>query len=248
MSRLSHGVAMNLRDTASLVTGASRGLGRALAETLAAAGSRVVMVAREREPLERTAAEIRSAGGIAHALVADVGDISAVHPIAAQAAALVGPIDILVNNASTLGPTPLRVLLDTECEDLSRVLEVNLVGPFRLTKVIAGSMALRGRGLVVNISSDASVEAYPTWGAYSISKAALDHLTRIWAVELAEAGVRFLAIDPGEMNTRMHADAMPEADPTSLADPAEIAARITAVLAASEPSSGARLKAEGVRP
>ena len=244
MSRLSHGVAMNLRDTASLVTGASRGLGRALAETLAAAGSRVVMVAREREPLERAAAEIRSAGGIAHALVADVGDISAVHPIAAQAAALVGPIDILVNNASTLGPTPLRVLLDTECEDLTRVLEVNLVGPFRLTKVVAGSMALRGRGLVVNISSDASVEAYPTWGAYSISKAALDHLTRIWAVELAEAGVRFLAIDPGEMNTRMHADAMPEADPTSLADPAEIAARITAVLAASEPSSGARLKAE----
>src|SRR6188508_3226400 len=239
MSRLSHGVAMNLRDTASLVTGASRGLGRALAETLAAAGSRVVMVAREREPLERAAAEIRSAGGIAHALVADVGDISAVHPIAAQAAALVGPIDILVNNASTLGPTPLRVLLDTECEDLTRVLEVNLVGPFRLTKVIAGSMALRGRGVVVNISSDASVEAYPTWGAYSISKAALDHLTRIWAVELAEAGVRFLAIDPGEMNTRMHADAMPEADPTSLADPAEIAARITAVLAASEPSSGA---------
>ncbi len=234
---------MNLRDTASLVTGASRGLGRALAEILAAAGSRVVMVARERQPLEEAAAAIRAAGGIAHALVADVGDIHSVHPIAAQAAALVGPIDILVNNASTLGPTPLRLLLDTECEDLTRVLEVNLVGPFRLTKVVAGSMALRGRGLVVNISSDASVEAYPTWGAYSISKAALDHLTRIWAVELAEAGVRFLSIDPGEMNTRMHADALPEADPATLADPAEVAARIAAMMATPALASGARLQA-----
>jgi NAD(P)-dependent dehydrogenase (short-subunit alcohol dehydrogenase family) len=96
---------------------------------------------------------------------------------------------------------------------------------------------------VVNISSDASVEAYPTWGAYSISKAALDHLTRIWAVELAEAGVRFLSIDPGEMNTRMHADAMPEADPATLADPAAVAARIAAMIAAPELASGARLQA-----
>ncbi len=243
MSRSPYCSGMNLRDTTSLVTGASRGLGRALAEILAAAGSRVVMVAREQGPLEEAAAAIRAAGGIAHALVADVGDINAVHPIAAQAAALVGPIDILVNNASTLGPTPLRLLLDTECEDLSRVLEVNLIGPFRLTKVVAGSMALRGRGVVVNISSDASVEAYPSWGAYSISKAALDHLTRIWAVELAEAGVRFLSIDPGEMNTRMHADAMPEADPSTLADPAAVAARIAALIAAPELASGARLQA-----
>ena len=164
------------------------------------------------------------------------------HKIAGQARGLVGEIGIAIHNASTLGPVPLRLLLDTECEDLSRVLEINLVGPFRLTKVIAGSMALRGRGLVVNISSDAAIEAYPTWGAYGVSKAALDHLTRVWAVELAEAGVRFLAVDPGEMNTRMHADAMPEADPTSLADPADVAARIAALIASSEPS-GARLRA-----
>jgi NAD(P)-dependent dehydrogenase (short-subunit alcohol dehydrogenase family) len=227
---------MNLDQTAVLITGASRGLGRALALHLAALGSRLVLVARER------AAEIRAAGGTAHVIAADVGDAAAVYPIAAQAAALVGPIDILVNNASTLGPTPLRLLLDTECEDLSRVLEINLVGPFRLTKVIAGSMALRGRGLVVNISSDAAIEAYPTWGAYGVSKAALDHLTRVWAVELAEAGVRFLAVDPGEMYTRMHADAMPEADPTSLADPADVAARIAALIASAEPT-GARLRA-----
>src|SRR5947209_6749531 len=84
----------------------------------------------------------------------------------------------------------------------ARVLEVNLVGPFRLTKIIAGAMALRGHGLIINISSDAAVEAYPRWGAYSVSKAALDHLTRIFAAELDGSGVRFVALDPGEMNTQ----------------------------------------------
>ena len=134
-------------------------------------------------------------------MAADVGDLDAAFAIAGQAAALVGPVDLLINNASTLGPAPLRLLLDTDCEDLSRALAVNLVGPFRLTKAIAGSMVMRGRGTIVNISSDAAVEAYERWGAYGASKAALDHLTRIWAAELAGTGVRVLAIDPGEMNT-----------------------------------------------
>ncbi len=235
---------MNIRDTSSLVTGASRGLGRALAARLAQAGSRVVLVAREVEPLERAAQEIRAAGGIAHAVAADIGDKDAIYPLAGQAAALVGPIDILVNNASTLGPTPLRLLLDTECEDLERALAVNLVGPFRLGKVLAGSMALRRRGTVVNVSSDAAVEPYPTWGAYAASKAALDHLGRVWAAELAEHGVRVLAVDPGEMDTRMHADAIPDADRSTLADPDDIARRIVAMIEADQRApSGARLLA-----
>src|SRR5262249_16198439 len=154
------------------------------------------------------------------------------------------PIDLLVHNASTLGKTPLPLLLDTDCEDLERVLEVNLVGPFRLTKVVAGSMALRGRGLVVNISSDASVSAYPGWGASGVSKAALAHLGRIWAAELEGTGVRVLTVDPGEMNTRMHAEAMPDADPTTLADPAAVAAKIVAMIArAGSLPNGARLEA-----
>ena len=235
---------MNIRDTSSLVTGASRGLGRALAARLAQAGSRVVLVAREVEPLERAAMEIRAAGGIAHAVAADIGDKDAIYPLAGQAAALVGPIDILVNNASTLGPTPLRLLLDTECEDLERALAVNLVGPFRLSKVLAGSMALRRRGTVINVSSDAAVEPYPTWGAYAASKAALDHLGRVWAAELAEHGVRVLAVDPGDMDTRMHADAIPDADRSTLADPDDIARRIVAMIEADERApSGARLVA-----
>lgn len=244
MTRRLYPVAMDIRNTSSLVTGASRGLGLALARRLAAAGSRVVLVARDAEPLERAAAEIRAVGGTAHAIAADIGDKDAIHPLAGQAAALAGPVDILVNNASTLGPTPLRLLLDTECEDLERALSVNLVGPFRLSKVIAGSMALRRRGVVVNVSSDAAVEPYPTWGAYAASKAALDHLSRIWAAELAEHGVRVLAVDPGEMDTRMHADAIPDADPSTLARPDDIAARITAMIEAEDRArSGARLVA-----
>ncbi len=217
---------MLLQNSSSLITGASRGLGRALAESLARAGSRVVMVARERGPLDDAVATIRAAGGTAHGIAADIGDKQAIHRIAGEAAALAGPIDLLVNNASTLGPTPLRLLLDTECEDLERVLAVNLVGPFRLSKVIAGSMALRGAGVIVNISSDAAVEPYPEWGAYGVSKAALAQLSRIWAAELEGSGVRILSIDPGEMNTRMHADAIPDADPSTLADPRDVAARI----------------------
>src|SRR6187549_3640934 len=234
---------MQIEGRSALVTGGSRGLGAALGRALAREGARVVLVARGAPELARAVDEIRAEGGDAHGFAGDVGAKEDIHRIAGAASALAGPIDILVNNASTLGPTPLRLLLDTECEDLSRVLEVNLVGPFRLTKVIAGSMALRGRGVVVNISSDASVEAYPTWGAYSISKAGLDHLTRIWAVELAEAGVRFLSVDPGEMNTRMHADAMPDADPATLADPADVAARILSLVQSTEAPTGARRRA-----
>lgn len=239
---------MELRFTSSLITGGSQGLGLALAHALARGGSRVVLVARHAGPLETAVAAIRAAGGDAHGIAADVGDKDAIHRIAGQAAALVGPIDLLVNNASTLGAVPLRLLMDTECEDLARVLAVNLVGPFRLTKAIAGPMVLRGRGTVVNISSDAAVEAYERWGPYGASKAALDHLTRTFAAELRGTGVRFLAVDPGEMDTRMHADAIPDADRSTLAEPALVAARIVALLAREdrESASGARLAAAGV--
>jgi NAD(P)-dependent dehydrogenase (short-subunit alcohol dehydrogenase family) len=222
---------MHIRESASLVTGGSRGLGRALGVALGAAGSRVVLVARHTTALDDAVAAVRDVGGSAWGIAADVGDQHAIYAIAGEAAALAGPIDILINNASALGPTPLRLLLDTECEDLERVLQVNLVGPFRLTKVIGGAMALRGRGVVVNISSDAAVEAYAHWGAYGTAKAALDHLTRIWAAEMSDADVRLFAVDPGEMNTGMHADAMPEADPATLTDPAEVAARIVDMIA-----------------
>jgi len=230
--------------TTALITGASRGLGRALALALAERGVRLVLVARGQAELDATVAEVRARGGEAHGIVADIADKHAIYPLAGQAAALVGPVDILIHNASTLGPTPLRLLLDSECEDLEQVLAVNLVGPFRLSKVIAGAMALRGTGTIVHISSDAAVEAYPTWGAYSVSKAALDHLSRILAAELASTGVRVLAVDPGEMDTAMHAAAIPDADPTTLAAPASVALRIVDMLDdTTRAATGARLSA-----
>jgi NAD(P)-dependent dehydrogenase (short-subunit alcohol dehydrogenase family) len=238
---------MDLTGKSVLVTGASRGLGRALAEQLAQASARVVMVARSQPELLDAAEAIQKAGGEAHALVADLGRKQDVYPLAGAAAALVGPIDVLIHNASALGPTPLRLLLDTECEDLSSVLETNVVGPFRLSKIIAGSMALRKTGTILHISSDASVSAYERWGAYSVSKAALDHLSRLWAAELSERGVRVLSVDPGEMDTQMHADAMPDADPATLARPADVAAGIIALLRDTTVPSGSRVEAQSWR-
>jgi NAD(P)-dependent dehydrogenase (short-subunit alcohol dehydrogenase family) len=216
----------------------------ALARRLADRGHPVILVARDLLPLEAEAARIRARGGIAHAVAGDVGRAEDARAIAAQATALVGRVGLLVHNASTLGPVPMPALADTSPEELLAVLEVNLVGPFRLTRALLGGLALGQGGTVLHVSSDAAVEAYPGWGAYSVSKAALDHLSRLWAAELAGAGVRVLSVDPGEMNTRMHADAVPEADPATLADPDEVAGRIIALLEDSEGApSGARVVA-----
>jgi len=233
---------MEIAGTATLITGASRGLGEALALELGRQGARLVLVSRSRPALEPVLQRIRAAGGIAHALEADLGSKDDIYPLSGAATALVGPIDLLIHNASDLGPTPLRLLLDTECEDFERVLAVNLLGPFRLSRVIAGSMALRQRGTIVHLSSDASVNAYSHWGAYAVSKAALDHLSRIWATELGERGVRSFSVDPGEMDTQMHAAALPDADPKTLARPENVAAQIAALIRASATANGGRFQ------
>jgi NAD(P)-dependent dehydrogenase (short-subunit alcohol dehydrogenase family) len=240
---------MEIHGRGVLITGGSRGLGAALARALSRRGASVVVVARELGPLEEVVASIRAAGGVAHAIAADVGEKEAIHRISGAASALVGPIDILVHDASTLGPTPLRPLLETECEDIERALAVNVMGPFRLTKAIAGGMLVRGEGTIVVIGSDAAVEAYPRWGAYGASKAAVEHLARTFAAELAEAGVRVFAVDPGEMDTRMHEDALGPAQPGTLARPEDVAEEIVAMIA--EPAraaNGARLVVKVQRP
>jgi NAD(P)-dependent dehydrogenase (short-subunit alcohol dehydrogenase family) len=206
-----------------------------------------VLVARGERELQEVVARIRRASGEAHALVADLGDKQAIYPLVGAATGLVGPLDVVIHNASLLGRTPLRELTETECEDFTRVLEANLLGPFRLTKAVVGSMVLRGRGLVIAISSDAAVEAYPGWGAYGVSKAALDHLQRTWAAELEGTGVRVLSVDPGEMDTRMHAEAMPDADRSTLKDPAEVALRIADLVESADAfASGVRVEAARV--
>jgi NAD(P)-dependent dehydrogenase (short-subunit alcohol dehydrogenase family) len=234
---------MKVAGRSVLVTGGSRGLGRALGAELARRGARVVLSARGEAALDQAVAAMRAEGAEVHGLVSDQGEKEAAHRLVGAASALAGPIDVLVLNASTLGPLPLRELSETECEDLARVLEVNLIGPFRLARAVVGSMTLRGSGLVVGVSSDAAVTGYPHWGAYGVSKAALDHLLRTWAAELAGSGVVFLSVDPGEMDTEMHARAMPGADRAALARPAEVAARIADLLESGGVPSGARVDA-----
>ncbi|HLQ37687.1 MAG TPA: SDR family oxidoreductase [Planctomycetota bacterium] len=206
------------------VTGGTSGLGLALVGELLARGARVAFVARNRERVERVARELSRA----HGIVGDVSQKHDIHPIAVQVVGALGGLDVLVNNAADLGPTPLALLGDTECEDLERALATNVVGPFRLTKALLGALAAaarEGRGAVVlNISSDAAINPYPRWGAYGVSKAALHHLSRIWDAEFDAAGLSFLSLDPGEMDTPMHALAVPDADRTVLKSPA-VAAR-----------------------
>jgi NAD(P)-dependent dehydrogenase (short-subunit alcohol dehydrogenase family) len=229
-------------DKTALITGGGRGLGRALALTLAGRGWRVVLVARTAAELEQTARQVRAGGGEAHVIVADVGDLKDIPRIVALTHAAAGDVQLLVHAASDLGPVPMPLLADTDPLALRRVLDVNVVGAFAITRALLPGMLLGRGGTVVQVSSDAAVEAYPTWGAYAASKAAGDHLVRIWAAELADVGVRFFAVDPGEMNTKMHAEAIPDADPSTLADPADVAGRIMAMIEA-EPASGARLLA-----
>jgi NAD(P)-dependent dehydrogenase (short-subunit alcohol dehydrogenase family) len=147
-----------------------------------------------------------------------------------------GGLDVLINNASDLGPTPLAMLSDTECEDLERVFATNVIGPFRLTKALMGALAAsarEGRGAVVlNISSDAAISAYPGWGAYGSSKAALHHLTHIWNEEHVNEGIHFLSLDPGDMDTPMHAAAIPDADPATLKRPEQAAQELADAIAA----------------
>jgi NAD(P)-dependent dehydrogenase (short-subunit alcohol dehydrogenase family) len=156
------------------------------------------------------------------------------HPIALQVTAALGGLDVLINNASSLGPVPLAPLADTDCEDLEAALATNLVGPFRLTKALLGALGAAARegrpALVINIISDAAVTAYPGWGAYGASKAALLHMSRIWNEELRVHGVRVEAIDPGDMDTPLHALAVPDADRRGLKRPVDSAREIVAFI------------------
>lgn len=214
------------------VTGGTSGLGRALVEALHEAGAAVAFVARRAGPV----AEVVRRYPATHGVVGDVSVKEDVHRIALRVTAALGGLDVLINNASSLGPVPLAPLADTSCEALEEALATNLVGPFRLTKALLGSLAASARAgrpaLVLNISTDAAVSAYAGWGAYGASKAALAHLGRIWDAELSEHGVRVLSLDPGDMDTPLHAQAVPDADVSELKRPEDAAREILAAIGA----------------
>jgi NAD(P)-dependent dehydrogenase (short-subunit alcohol dehydrogenase family) len=214
------------------ITGGTSGLGLALAREWHRGGARVAFIARTAADVEQIGAQMPGAAGI-------VGDVSVkddIYRIALQVLGRLGGLDVLVNNASSLGPVPLRPLADTDCEDLEAALATNLVGPFRLTRSLLGALrasAAEGRGgVVLNISSDAALTPYPGWGAYGASKAALHHLSAIWNAELEGEGIRVLSRDPGDMNTALHALALPESDPSTLRRPEDAAREITASILA----------------
>src|SRR5260221_8461196 len=190
----------DLKELRVAVTGGTSGLGLALVRLLVARGAHVAFVARTARAVELIANETGACG-----IVGDVGRKGDIYPVALQITGNLSGLDALINNASSLGPTPLAPLADTECEALEQALAVNLLGPFRLTKALLGALAASARegsgAVVINVTSDAAITAYKGWGAYGASKAALLHLRRIGNDECAAGGVRVLSIDPGDMDT-----------------------------------------------
>jgi NAD(P)-dependent dehydrogenase (short-subunit alcohol dehydrogenase family) len=215
----------------AVVTGGSQGLGRALTEALIARGWRVVVDGRDPATLDAAA----SATG-AVAVPGDVADAGHREQLVA-AARREGPLELLVNNASTLGPTPLPPLAAYPLDGLRRVLEVNVVAAVALTQ-LALPLLRSGAGAVVNVTSDAAVEAYPGWGGYGAAKAALEQASRVLAAE--EPGVRVWWLDPGDMRTRMHQDAFPGEDISDRPEPQSVVPAVLRLLDARPPSGRVR--------
>jgi NAD(P)-dependent dehydrogenase (short-subunit alcohol dehydrogenase family) len=212
-----------------VITGASRGLGRALARELTADGWTIIITGRRGADVNAAAAQIPGT-------IEVVGDVAqpAHRAELVRAVEAHGRLDLLVNNASELGPSPLPVLADYPLEELRAVLETNLIGPLAITQLMLPRLR-HSQGAVVNISSDAAVEAYAGWGGYGSSKAALDQLSAVLAVE--EAEIRVYAVDPGDMRTEMHQRAFPGADISDRPLPETVAPALRRLLA-TRPGSG----------
>jgi NAD(P)-dependent dehydrogenase (short-subunit alcohol dehydrogenase family) len=193
-------------ERTAVITGASQGLGLALARRLASEGWLLAIDARRSESLSAAADELRAVTRVA-AIVGDITDSEHRRDLAAAAAQL-GPVRLVVNNASTLGGSPLPALDTIDPDVLRRTFDVNVVAPIALVQRLAPSLA--AGAVIINITSDAAVAAYPTWGGYGATKAALEHAGRVLAVEHTEW--RVLSVDPGDMRTEMHQDAFPGED------------------------------------
>jgi NAD(P)-dependent dehydrogenase (short-subunit alcohol dehydrogenase family) len=208
-----------------LVTGASQGLGREIALRFAREGAAgLSLVARHIDRLNTVRDEIRKVS-LKIEIVIIEADISKSRDIermvATTLAQFKGSLDVLVNNASTIGPSPMPNLLDYPVEGFRNVIDTNLIGPFLLIKNALPAMIERG-GSIINVTSDAGQVGYPGWGAYGISKFGLEGMSQTWASELEETNVRVNWVDPGNMNTAMHRAAEPEEDPTEWANPADV--------------------------
>jgi NAD(P)-dependent dehydrogenase (short-subunit alcohol dehydrogenase family) len=233
-----------LRDKVTLITGASQGLGRALALAFAREGARVVVNARSEESVRPVAGEVEDAGAEVLAVAADVSKGADVERLVGESVERFGKIDVLVNNAGLLGP---RVAIeDYPEEEWRRIIDANLTGPFLVSR--AAIPYLSDGASIINVVSGVSVEGRAEWGAYSVSKFGMEGLNQILAAELAERGVRVNAVDPGGMRTDMRAAAYPEEDPQTRITPEENTA-VFLYLASDESKgvTGERFKAQEFR-
>ena len=230
-----------LKDKVTLITGASQGLGRALALAFAREGARVVVNARSEESVRPVAGEVEDAGAEVLAVAADVSKGADVERLVGESVERFGKIDVLVNNAGLLGP---RVAIeDYPEEEWRRIIDANLTGPFLVSR--AAIPYLSDGASIINVVSGVSVEGRAEWGAYSVSKFGMEGLNQILAAELAERGVRVNAVDPGGMRTDMRAAAYPEEDPQTRITPEENTA-VFLYLASDESKgvTGERFKAQ----
>jgi NAD(P)-dependent dehydrogenase (short-subunit alcohol dehydrogenase family) len=216
----------------AIVTGASRGLGQAVAHHLATSGWALVIDGRQRGHLDAVAADLRRHGAVVRAVPGDITDLEHRRTIVAAAREL-GGLDVLVNNAGGLGPSPLPALEHFPLDELSRLFEVNVVAQLGLVQLSLPLLS-EAHGAVVAVTSDAAVEAYEGWGGYGATKAAFEQLHHVLAVEAPK--VRVYRFDPGDMRTQMHQDAFPGEDISDRPTPDVAAAALMRLLETAPPS------------
>jgi len=227
----------------AVITGGSRGLGKALASALLDRGWSVVIDGREGAALERAEGELALSSGTLVALAGDVTEAAHRSELLGAAERL-GGLDLLVNNASTLGATPLPGLARYPLDELRHAYEVNVVAPLALVQEALPLLRRSADPRIVNVSSDAAVEPYEGWGGYGSSKAALDQLSAVLAAE--EPSIRVWALDPGDMRTQMHQDAFPGEDISDRPVPEAVAPLVVALIEGPEPSGRKRAAEVGV--
>lgn len=210
-----------LKNNVVMITGVTQGLGKALTLTFAKEGAKLAVCARRKNELEEVKLEAEALGAEVLAVTADVSDPRDVEKFVALTEETYGRIDVLINNASILGPSPMPLLLDYPEDDFAEVIRVNSISPFLVTRRVLPVMLKQNEGSVINVTSEAGHVGYAGWGAYGISKFAVEGLTETWADELSQTNVRMNMVDPGEMNTEMHALAVPDCD-YELADPNDV--------------------------
>jgi len=224
----------------AIVTGASRGLGAALAQGLAEAGWSLVLDARDGSALARAAGRVEAAvpGARVVTVAGDITDPAHRADLVAAARRL-GRLELVVNNAGTLGPSPLPALVEYPLDGLRAAFEANVVAPLALIQEAAGALQEAARPRVVDITSDAAVEAYPGWGGYGASKAAVEQVGAVLAAE--QPGWRVWTVDPGDMRTQMHQDAFPGEDISDRPEPVTVVPAFLALLESERPSGRVRL-------